>query len=846
MAWPQPTDYNAAVQNPALCFGDPDLLQGRAATDPLGLPRPHSGNFADVYQILGADGQAWAVKCFTREVHGLQERYQAVSDHLRQVHRRFMVDFHYLEQGIRIGGQWYPVVKMRWVEGQRLNEFISQHADKPGTGRFPAALFDRLAHMWVRLAQELREAQMAHGDLQHGNVLLVPGARSSSLGLRLIDYDGLCVPALAGRPSGEAGHPNYQHPRRPTQGGYGPDMDRFAHLVVYTALRCLAAGGQGLWRRHDTGENLLFRDDDFRRPADSRLLRELWGLADGDARALVGHLVLACQGPLELVPLLEGLVGAGGVRPLTGAEEAQVKAVLSLSEVAAAVPAPTQAPDIEPPTSDPGPPAVPSPTPEHRRVAAGQFERANQVVVTGNYDYGIGLLLSCCKLDPANLLYRQALRRTEKAWYRNNLRGAWHAWLTTWPAKARVKAALRTGDHLKVLEHGEQVLLRNPWDVAAQRDMAAAAEALGLLDLAIWSLEQARQKQARDTALNRRLARLYEKRGNFTQAIALWELVRRAVPTDAEAEEQLKDLAASETISRGHYDEVLGTAQHSAEKPASPVGRVGNRPGTEPVPNPSHVRPPSSGTLPALDRVAREAAPLRQRLEEDPTNASLYLQLATVYRRQGRYDEARTVLRDGLGPTANAFELTVELADLETEPFRRDLAITEEKLASRPDDRDLLGIRGRLRKEINTRELELYRRKADRYPADLGLRYEVGVRLFRAGLLEEAIRELQAARPDPRYRWQALSQLGHCFQARNNWRLAQRNFEDALQNLPEGEAETRKDLLFRLARGCAEAGDLDRAVDLAHELAHLDFSYRDIGRLLDEWQGRLHKARVSR
>ena len=68
------------------------------------------------------------------------------------------------------------------------------------------------------------------------------------------------------------------------------------------------------------------------------------------------------------------------------------------------------------------PPAasLPSPTPEHRRQAAGMFDRANQVVANGSYDAGIALLRDCCKLDPSNLLYRQALRRTEKAKYRNN------------------------------------------------------------------------------------------------------------------------------------------------------------------------------------------------------------------------------------------------------------------------------------------------------------------------------------------------------------------------------------------------------------------------------------------
>ena len=145
--------------------------------------------------------------------------------------------------------------------------------------------------------------------------------------------------------------------------------------------------------------------------------------------------------------------------------------------------------------------SLPPPDAEHRRIAAGQFERANQVISTGNFDYGIRLLLSCCKLDPANLIYRQALRRTEKAKYRNNLRGSRFAWLTAWSIRARMKTALRARDYLKVLEHGEQILVRNPWDVGAQMDMAEAAEVLGLLDLAIWNLEQARQKQARQNEL---------------------------------------------------------------------------------------------------------------------------------------------------------------------------------------------------------------------------------------------------------------------------------------------------------------------------------------------------------
>ena len=43
---------------------------------------------------------------------------------------------------------------------------------------------------------------------------------------------------------------------------------------------------------------------------------------------------------------------------------------------------------------------LPTPSPEQRRVTAGQFERANQVIAKGDFDYGVRLLLSCCHRTP--------------------------------------------------------------------------------------------------------------------------------------------------------------------------------------------------------------------------------------------------------------------------------------------------------------------------------------------------------------------------------------------------------------------------------------------------------------
>src|SRR5260370_37285754 len=138
---------------------------------------------------------------------------------------------------------------------------------------------------------------------------------------------------------------------------------------------------------------------------------------------------------------------------------------------------------------------------------------------------------------------------------------------------------------------------------------------------------------------------------------------------------------------------------------------------------------------------------------EAPPDTATNRQLPGLYRRAGRLEQARAVLQQGLGPTGNPFEMMVELAELELEPFRRNLAITDEKLRAQPQDEEMRKIRIRLLKEINTRELEICRTKADRYPMDMTHRLELGARLLRAGQIDEAVCELQASRAGLQHTW---------------------------------------------------------------------------------------------
>ncbi|HEX5268927.1 MAG TPA: hypothetical protein VFW33_00505 [Gemmataceae bacterium] len=306
MGWPLSQDYNEAVQNPAVNCADPDLRRGRVATNALGLPLPCSGNFADVYQLRGPDGTRWAVKCFTREVPGRARRYEAISAHLRRAKLPFTVDFTYLEKGILVAGRWYPVLKMEWVEGLTLNQFVSRAADKPAT-------LETLLPIWARMGAYLRGAQVAHADLQHGNVLLVPGGAGKSLSLKLVDYDGMWVPALAGSKSGEVGHPAYQHPRRVREEAYCREVDRFPLLLVATALRALKTDGRDLWERYNNGDNLLFTEADLQAPTKSRLFLDLLRSTDPLTAELARQTIEALRGGLESAQLLDALMpGAPG------------------------------------------------------------------------------------------------------------------------------------------------------------------------------------------------------------------------------------------------------------------------------------------------------------------------------------------------------------------------------------------------------------------------------------------------------------------------------------------------------------------------------------------------------
>ena len=290
-AFPRGAEYMEALQDPSAAFADPDLAAASPVLTPLGLPRPVSGNFASVFRMDGGGGRAWAVRCFVRSFEDMGRRYSAIDSHLARLSGPWRVGFEFQERGVLVGGEWYPIVKMDWAPGQPLLSYIEQHLwDGPALAY--------LASRFATLVDELRRSGVAHGDLQHGNILVAPGGA-----LRLVDYDGMFVPPLAGLAGNELGHRNYQHPdRRP--GEFGLHLDSFASWVIYASLVGLSVDPL-LWGRLDGGDEcLLFRSQDFADPLHSDALAAFEASGDGVLRDLAGRLRAYLDAPFASVPPL--------------------------------------------------------------------------------------------------------------------------------------------------------------------------------------------------------------------------------------------------------------------------------------------------------------------------------------------------------------------------------------------------------------------------------------------------------------------------------------------------------------------------------------------------------------
>ncbi|MCY4552602.1 MAG: hypothetical protein OXC79_02910, partial [Candidatus Poribacteria bacterium] len=272
MKWPGRVGYYAAVGGyPHVSLQDPELRNGKPKRGKDGFLISYTGGFSIVFPI-DVMSKTFALRCWTQDVRNAESRYKQIDDHLKSISLRYFVDFKYVPDGILVAGTEYPITRMEWVEGLSLREFIEQNIRTPH-------IFEVVADEFQEMVAELHKHQIAHGDLQDGNILLTKN--NNAVEIKLIDYDSLFVPKLRGQPEQIVGLPEYQHPIRITGGGQANEtVDYFSELVIYLSFLSLAEKPE-LWDRFKdkTEKGLLFSKMDFENPDQSDVFKELANLS---------------------------------------------------------------------------------------------------------------------------------------------------------------------------------------------------------------------------------------------------------------------------------------------------------------------------------------------------------------------------------------------------------------------------------------------------------------------------------------------------------------------------------------------------------------------------------------
>jgi len=251
--------YHEALQNPHIHFDDLTLKHAKTDKDDRGIPNVISGGFALTYKL--SDGNTtYAVRCFHKPVTDRQERQAAISDFIQANPRNFFIPFKYSPSGILVAGNRYPIVYMKWVEGDVLSTYLFKNYRESGRIR-------AISEDFQKVVRELDSLRISHGDLSAANIMIADQR------VILIDYDGMYVPALNGRDANELGSIYFQHPARKAH-HFGPNLDRFSSIVIYLALEAISRRPT-LRDQFESTDGILFRREDFIEPDTSKLLREI-------------------------------------------------------------------------------------------------------------------------------------------------------------------------------------------------------------------------------------------------------------------------------------------------------------------------------------------------------------------------------------------------------------------------------------------------------------------------------------------------------------------------------------------------------------------------------------------
>ncbi len=259
--YPSRTDIVTAMRNPQLSFKAKQLIGGSVIRKGTRIIQ-YSGGYTTVFPFNTKNKNKIALRLWIADIGDAKRRSLEISKYLKSLKSHYFVDFKYIDDAILINGHYHPVVLMEWVEGDTLKEYIQNNIGN-------STRLYNLAEKFKDMIAYFHSQNIAHGDLQHGNILI-----KSNEDLVVIDYDSMYIKPLKGMRDIVKGIPGYQHPARKKNKNLNSKLDYFSELIIYLSLIVFAKEPY-LWKDCYKTEHLLFSEKDLSEPGNSALIKKL-------------------------------------------------------------------------------------------------------------------------------------------------------------------------------------------------------------------------------------------------------------------------------------------------------------------------------------------------------------------------------------------------------------------------------------------------------------------------------------------------------------------------------------------------------------------------------------------
>ena len=221
------------------------------------------------------------------------------------------------------------------------------------------------------------------------------------------------------------------------------------------------------------------------------------------------------------------------------------------------------------------------------------------------------------------------------------------------------------------------------------------------------------------------------------------------------------------------------------------------------------------------------------RLKAEPNNLKVLRNIAELYAQKREFDRALGYyerIRATEGGTDPSLEKAI--SDTQLKKFEH----LKAQLDTGAPDYDQRA--AELDAQKTAFQLEACKQRADKYPTDLQIRFELGQLYFQAGKISEAIQEFQKAQNNPQRRLMAIMFLGRCFARRGMNDLAAKKIQEALKEKLTFDDE-KKEMLYELGSVFEKMNKPDDAIEQFKQIYESDSAYRDVEAKVDAY----YKAR---